>query len=110
MPAKRISPDELEKLARELRKLGWESHLKPLRELQAALRQGTRADWSLEHAARLTSYVGLGPEPLPSLPAGAPCPRCPPVRSAPRNTVVQLPDRKVIECAKCGTEWVTLLG
>ena len=107
MPTHHIAIEELEKLVRELQRLGWETHLKPLRELQVAVRDGGRADWSLTHAARLASYVGLGRKPLQVMPCGAPCPRCTPPQFS-IHVSAQLPDRKVMECSKCGTDWITL--
>ncbi len=101
---------EIERLGKELAKLGWGRHLKPLRELYAATRDGCRAAWSLEHAAQLASYLGLGPNPL-EIREETGCPACVVPNVEPwkgTRTVVHLPDRWVSCCTRCGAQWVTL--
>jgi hypothetical protein len=96
----------LEQLGRELRRLGWHRHLERARELYAATRDGGRAEWSLEHATRLASVLGLGDSPLVT---ASSCPRCPPPAPGDWNgsrTSLHLPDRWVLACSKCGAEWV----
>lgn len=102
--------EQLEQLGREFRRLGWKRHLEPLEQLYRATRDGGRADWSLEHAARLASYLGLGPKSLEVRAPGG-CASCVVPDTEPwkgTRTVVHLPDRWVSCCTRCGAQWVTM--
>jgi hypothetical protein len=91
----------------------WFRHLQQLRALLEFERTGRgRAEWTLAHAARIASMLGLGPSPMSVLERGENCPRCRELER-PANlawqTVVHLDDRYSQRCGGCGGEWVVLL-
>ncbi len=106
-----VTLDEIEDLGRELSRLRWDHHLRLCRKLWVQVRYGRPLlGWTLQHAARIASVVGRGPAPMPE--GEGECPTCPERQAgepwAGVRTMMNLPDRHVNLCAKCGTEWVVV--
>lgn len=96
-----MTPQDLEQLGRELRRLRWFRMLQQL-----------RSEWTPAHAARIASMLGIGPSPMKVLERGSPCPRCRELERPPNlawQTVIHLEDRYSQRCGGCDGEWVVLL-
>jgi hypothetical protein len=108
-----VTLEQLAQLGRELVAHRMPRHAAKLRELYRVTRDGQgTCEWSIEHAARLASILGLEPNPMGVLVRGATCPNC--SQDRPRNiawqVTTQLEHCFVQKCTRCGCERVVLLN